>query len=113
MWESESFLAIAKTYKNVEGNDWRVKNLSSFYEATERYSYFHQWQKNKFDKAKICSLSEEKECTIDFIATCKSLSGIEIKKDQEVHMIHSEWNLLDILWEDKACWYRVMWCMTC
>lgn len=25
---------------------------------------------------------------------------------------HEDWNLIDIVWENEACWYRAMWCMT-
>ncbi len=111
-WESESFLAVAKEDKGLRGADFRVKDVASFYETTEHYDCFTQWQNNKLDKAVVNSFSQESECVIDLISTLKELAGIDLKKDQTVHIIHSEWNLLDIVWENRYTRYRVMWCMS-
>lgn len=111
-WESESFLAVAKESKGLRGADFRVKDIVSFYETTEKYDCFEQWQKNKIDKAVITNISKESECVIDFVDTVKELSGITLDKEQEVYIIHSEWNLLDIIWENESTRYRAMWCMT-
>ncbi len=111
-WESEAFLALAKEDKGLRGADFRIKDIHSFYEVTERYECFSQWQTSGIEKANVINFSKGSESVMNLIGILKDLADTQLDKDQIVYFIHSDWNLVDFIWEDELSRYRVMWCMT-
>ncbi len=79
-WEGEFWLALAKESKDLRGANNRVKDLSTFFEATEYYPCFSRWQIRKFDTAErmdMASAAEEVIFRLEFLLPCvKKLAGI-------------------------------------
>lgn len=109
-WAQEAFLVIATERKGASSG--RIDGLNDFYSVSESYEYFSQWQSKGFEESRKIRLCEESECVDNIVETCRNLANLTINPKQEVLLCHSEWNLLDILWEDEVNYYRVMWCMT-
>lgn len=111
-WESESLLVVASERKGLRGADFRVKNIQSFFQLTESLSNFNQWQSGGWEQALRVALSNECEAAFKPHQVCKEVANLDINPDQKVYLVHSEWNLVDFLWETHHCFYRVMWCMS-
>ena len=110
---SEFWVATAIESKVLSGSR---KDLISFFEVTDLYECFSRWQTKKIDSA--CQMSIEKATDgiafeLDYlIPWVNENTSLKLKKEQIVHLVYSEWCLLDIVWEDNKFNYRLMWCTT-
>ena len=111
---SEFWLAIAFEPKGLRG---KKKGLTDFFEVTQKYEGFAiRSNTRKLDISSQINLIDASEgigFELDYlILFVNKQTSLNIDIDQDVYLIFKEWCDLDIIWEDKDNYYRLMWFTT-
>ena len=108
-FEGEEYLALASQDKNLRGT--LAKNFKSFYNLTEKYDAFEFWQDTNFADSQTKKVRDI-EGFSSLSESCERLCDIRFVREQEILVLHEDWNLKDVLWEKDNTFYRALWCTT-
>ena len=111
---SEFWLAVASEAKGLRG---KKKDITDFFDATQAYKGFSiRSTSRELDISSQKNLIEASEgiaFELDYlILFVNKRTNLNLEIDQSVHLIYKKWCDLDIVWEDKENYYRLMWFTT-